>query len=76
MNPPGINFIPRFIQGSKPVLIQAFVSEFTIQTFNECILRWFPWLDEIDPHLVFFAPEEHRLTGKLGRVLPRFHGRF
>lgn len=54
------------------MLVQAFVSEFAIQTFYKCVLCWFTWLNKTQSNTGFFAPEEHRLTGKFSSVVTNY----
>jgi hypothetical protein len=66
---PFIDFISRFIQRAKPVLIQTFVSKLAIEAFDKSILRRFARLNEVQLHVIFLAPEKHRFAGKLGAVV-------
>ena len=62
---PLFNIVTCFIQSSKPVLIQAFVPELAVEAFHKSILSWLTWLNEAQANAFGFAPEEHRLAGKL-----------
>ena len=58
------------LQGPKPVLIQAFIAELSVQAFYESVLRRLPWLDKRLPNSAFLGPIEHGLPRKLRPVVP------
>jgi hypothetical protein len=57
------------LQSSKPVQIEAVLSELSIEAFDESVLRRFAWLYEMQLHASSLRPEEHRFARKLRAVL-------
>ena len=45
--PPGFDEAAGFGYGGKPVLVEAFVAELAVETFNEGVLGRFPWSCEV-----------------------------
>lgn len=66
---PLINFAASLIETSEPVPVEAFVSKFAIQTFNESILSWLSWLDKTKLYSWLLTPKEHCLIGKFTAVV-------
>ena len=50
------------------MLVQAFISKFTIKAFHEGFLSRFSWLDKTQPNTAVVLPEEHRFARKLGTI--------
>lgn len=63
------NVSPSFIDRSKPVLIQTFISKLAVQALDKRILSWFTWLDETQLGACFSLPEKHRFTRKFSPVV-------
>ena len=51
-------------QTRKPVVIQALVPEAPVEAFDECILRGFAGLDELELDAMLTSPLVERLAGK------------
>ena len=66
---PVIDDAPCFCQTSKPMLIEAVVSEFAVEAFYKGILGWFSRLNEVQFNAGLSAPEEHRFIGHLSAII-------
>ena len=40
--------------------IQALVPQSSVEGFDVCIVRWFPWAGELHRHLVLIRPKIHK----------------
>src|SRR5678816_534196 len=55
----------RSVETFKPMVVQAFVPEATIEAFNERVLRRLAWCDEFQLHAIAIRPLIERPTGEL-----------
>src|SRR6267143_3499451 len=69
IHPPGFDDPPRLLQAHEPVLVQAFVPELPVKTFDERVLHRFPRLDEVQRHAMRIRPLVHRLADELRPVV-------
>lgn len=69
MSAPVVDLASCIRQVSKPVLVQAAVSERSVEALDECILCRLARLDEVQLHATATAPEKHCLTGQFGAVV-------
>src|SRR6478752_2210200 len=53
------------VQALKPVVVQAFIAEATIEALDESVLRRFTWSDEFQLHAVVIGPLVQRPAGEL-----------
>jgi len=53
----------------EPIQVQALISEFPVEAFDEGILSRLARLDEVQLDARPLAPEEHRLAGKLRAII-------
>ena len=54
--PPSRQLLPRFLQGSKPFHVQAFISSATVKALDEAVLHWPSRSDEDQLHPVLHRP--------------------
>ena len=59
----------------EPVQVQALISEFPIEAFDEGILGRLAGLDEMQLDATALAPKEHLLAGELGAIVANDHPR-
>jgi hypothetical protein len=60
-----INLLFRIINRIKPVSVQAFLTEPTVEGFDDCIVRRLSSSAEIDLDLIAVRPLIHHATEKL-----------
>ena len=66
---PLINFYPRFVQRSKPVRAQAFLTELAVEAFDERVLSGFFRLYKAKCDTGLPRPKEHDFAGEFGTVV-------
>ena len=67
--PPFFNDLTCFSEVSEPVLVQAIVSELSVEALTVGVLSWLSWLDKAEFHPSLLAPEEHRLARHLWPIV-------
>jgi hypothetical protein len=70
--PPSFDLSPRITQTGEPVRVQTFIPQPAIEAFCVGVLYRLAWLDELQPHPVFFAPGRQarlRNSGPLSKTI-------
>ena len=73
--PPGFDYLARFVQTAKPFLVETFGAKASVETFDLSILRWLAWLDELQLYLVLIRPQIENLAAELAAVVNANHFR-
>ena len=68
-HPPLLDKLSSFLERSEPFLIQAFISEATIEGLDQAVLRRFAGLNEVQLHPVLGRPEIQCLAAKLRAIV-------
>ncbi len=76
LNSPSFDEKSRCFQSLKKISIEALGAETSIEGFDEPILVWLPWLDEMKPNLVLCGPRLHCLRAELGSIIDYDRVRF
>lgn len=66
---PSLNGLPGIRQVDEPMLVEAFVPEFPIETLHVGILDRLARFDEAEPDAGPLRPKEHGLTGQFRAVV-------
>ena len=69
---PLIDLFLGVLQGPKPVLVQAFIAELSIQAFYKSVLGRLPRLNKCLPGSALLSPIEHGLARKLRPVIRNY----
>jgi len=67
---PAFDRLPRVSEGEKPILIQALLSQSTIEAFNESIVCRLAGPAELELHTMTMRPGVERLGDELAAVVP------
>ncbi len=69
INPPFLNCSSGVSQTGEPMLVQAFIPEPSVETFDKRVLDQFSRLDKVQPHAVPISPFIERLADQLRAVI-------
>ena len=70
---PFLDLISSIVDGCKPQLIQAFITQFAIETLDEGVLDRSPWADEIEMYPFPVCPSIEMITGKFRAMVQCNH---
>ena len=70
VDPPVFDDLARFCDTGEPVLVQAFLSETPIETFDVRVLGRLAGIDEVQLHTVIIGPGIKGATSQFGAVTP------
>src|ERR1019366_1004983 len=72
---PCFDLAPRVVERNENLFVEAFLTQASVETFDEGVLDGLARLDELDPHTAFVSPSIKRTTGKLRTVVSLNHRR-
>jgi hypothetical protein len=59
---------PSLGQRPEDIVVEAFISESTVEAFDECVLRWLTGIDLVQLYTTMLCEIKHRVTGQLGSI--------
>jgi hypothetical protein len=69
VDPPLVDDRTRVGQADEPVLAQALITKFAIETFDMPILGWLAWRRNVERDLMLTGPDIQELTDKLRAIV-------
>ena len=67
---PRFGLFPHLVQSLKHIHVEHCLAIAAIESFNEAVLHWFAWFDELECHAMFLGPFSQSDRHQFGTIVP------